>query len=725
MGKKQIFGIFNVQNELVKNIPKVILNKVFLPDSKNCLLKDGKIVRRKMREPDLLDEEVKVQTPDGNAIIHYHQFTKRSTGIQYILAFTKAHIYHWNPETCAFDLKFTCSADCENWETKSYNDKVMATNNVDPVLVWDTTGYFVPLQNTSEKSITAITAANPAQVTITGHGYTTGDRVWITDIADTADYWISPTSDNTPDGWDDPTNAYDDDEDTYASVEVNPYSTSTNLELTHAAINCSKIRFKATVSYLYLQIDVYFDDEWHFLYSSSFVPSGWKEVSLGGTHSVTKMRMRFVNIGASARTGCIYEVDFYQTPSDEMSELNDNHYLITYVNADNFTLDDVNLTGYNIYTSDGKCEKWEGIEYSRVYSNETNVDETSAADQKVLKVVSTDGYVAGDKVMINRGGVREEEGVIDSIQAGVSLTLKEDLTYEHTANSSTDVDEDSADDQKVLSVSSTTGFSEDEVVTINKDGDREEIRRIDSIQAGVSLTMTVDLTYTHTQAQGDEVLGSGGQNDEVEEYVSYYLTKCKYLTTYENFLILGYTYENGNWYPQRMRWNSIGEETNWLTGTKGSTEVGKADFMVGFGQYQGFLIVFKERSYYKYWLVASAYIFNGKFISMTIGCRCNGSIVKDNKGRLYWYASDGTIKEMSAGTISQPIQTEIIDKIYQSSVDLIKSQFIDETEEVWWSIPFENSLNNKVITLKEGNQGERIWGQLDLSIPAFGNYYKA
>ena len=105
---KQTFGIFNPRNELVKNIPKILLNKVLLPDSQNVLLKDGKIIRRKMRKEDLLTaEDVKVQTPDGNPIIHYHKFIKRSTGTQYVLAFTKAHIYHWNPDTRAFDLKWT------------------------------------------------------------------------------------------------------------------------------------------------------------------------------------------------------------------------------------------------------------------------------------------------------------------------------------------------------------------------------------------------------------------------------------------------------------------------------------------------------------------------------------------------------------------------------------------------------------------------------------------
>lgn len=459
-------------------------------------------------------EQSKTQTPDANPILHYHRFVKRSTGAEYRLAFTKAHIYHWNPTTKAYDLKFTCASDCKNWEMVNYNDNVIATNNVDKVLVWDTTGDFVALDDTTN-----------------------------------------------------------------------------------------------------------------------------------------------------------------------------------------------------------------GIEYSRVYSNETNVDETSAKDQLVLKVKATTGYVATDKVIINRGGDREEEGVVNTVQAGISLTLVDNLTYEHTADALTDVDADSASGQKVLNVTSTTGFAENEIITINKDGDREEKRRIDSIQANVSLTVTVNLSFTHTQVQADEVLGSGGQNDKVEEYVSYYLTKAKYLTTYENYLILGYTYENDKYYPQRMRWNAIGEEKNWLTGTKGSTEVGKSDFMKGFGLYRGHLIVFKEKSHFKYHLVASNYIFNGTFISMKVGCRCSGSIVNDNKGRLYWYASDGTIKEMSVGTISQPIQTDVIDKITKSSIDLIKSAFIDDTEEVWWSMPIDSALNSKIITLKE-EEGRRIWGQVDLAIPAFGEYTK-
>lgn len=69
----------------------------------------------------------------------------------------------------------------------------------------------------------------------------------------------------------------------------------------------------------------------------------------------------------------------------------------------------------------------------------------------------------------------------------------------------TDVDEESLSGQKVLKVAATAGFSEDDTIIINRGGDREEERIIDTIQGGISLTVTVNLEYTHTAVQADDV----------------------------------------------------------------------------------------------------------------------------------------------------------------------------------------------------------------------------
>jgi len=432
---KQSFGIFATIGGLKKDFPVVLISNVFTPDNSNILLKDGKIIRRKMREKNLIDgAEAKVRTPDGFPIIHFHTFIKRSTGAQYLLAFTKAHIYHWDFSAKEFSLKWT-----------NHNIAVSTISFTHNAGSADT------INDSGSGFVTA--------------GFVDGDKITITgDSENNGDYTIDT------------------------------------------------------------------------------------EVVAG---------------------------------------------VITLIASDTLTTE---AAGDSV-TIVANCENWETVSYND-------------------KVIATNG--------------------IDFVLAW-----------------------------------DTTG----------------------------------------SFAALDTVTG-------IEYETGLFLTKAKHLTIYESFLILGYTYENGNWYPQRFRWNAIGQETEWIAVNSGSTEVGKSDFIMGFGKYQGLLIVFKAESYYKYWLTAdTVLVFNGVFISMKIGCRCGKSIVNDSKGRLYWYASDGTFKEISAGTISQLIQTDIVDLIYQTSVEKIRSEFIDETEEVCWAVPIGNELNNLLLTFKESK-----WGHVGMAIPAFGGY---
>jgi parallel beta-helix repeat protein len=69
----------------------------------------------------------------------------------------------------------------------------------------------------------------------------------------------------------------------------------------------------------------------------------------------------------------------------------------------------------------------------------------------------------------------------------------------------TTVDADSASGQKVLNVAVTSGFAAGGTIHINHGGARAETGVIDTIQTGVSLTLTVNLTNTHTALQADEV----------------------------------------------------------------------------------------------------------------------------------------------------------------------------------------------------------------------------
>jgi hypothetical protein len=63
----------------------------------------------------------------------------------------------------------------------------------------------------------------------------------------------------------------------------------------------------------------------------------------------------------------------------------------------------------------------------------TTVDADSAAGQKVLNVAATTDFTVGDYVHISKAGLeyKSEIGKVASIQAGVSLTLEENLVWAH------------------------------------------------------------------------------------------------------------------------------------------------------------------------------------------------------------------------------------------------------------------------------------------------------
>ena len=509
-GVKQTFGLFSPVLGLNQAFPVILLQKTYMPDNEKSHIQYGEIHRAKLAEDTLLDGgSAKVRTPDTFPILHYHRFVRESDAKEYLFAFTKAHIYYWNETTKAYVLKFTCASNCIEWHTRTFNDKIIATNNVDKVLNW------------------------------------------YPDIA-------------------------------------------------------------------------------------------------GGL---------FLPLGSSS-----------------------------------------------------------GIDFGRSYSNEIVVDETSAAGQKVLKVADTTGYVVDDKVVIARGEVREEDAVVFSVQAGISLTFDDNLTYQHTAGTLTTVDAESASDQKVLSVTSTVGFEEGEIVTINKGGSHESQRQISSIQAGVSLTMTTNLFYTHAIAE--EVWGHNGQDDKVEEYESDLLTKAKYVEVFENYVFLGYTYENGVSKPQNVRWSDLLDEADWNTGDAGGATIGNRDSIINIIKYKGFLIIFKQESIHQMWLTeASTDVFNNQPLSTRLGCKASQSIVMDDKENLYFFASDGTFRHLLMGEISSAIDP-IVKNIKPSLRDGIKSTFIDEYGQVWWAIPHGTcSANNKIIKFKRG-----IWNQEDVAVNAFGKY---
>jgi len=262
----------------------------------------------------------------------------------------------------------------------------------------------------------------------------------------------------------------------------------------------------------------------------------------------------------------------------------------------------------------------------------------------------------------------------------------------------TTVDDDSAADQKVLKVAATSDLTAGDTVIIDKDGDKEEIGQIDIIDAGVSITLLDNLTYEHTSGDADTV------------HICTCITKAKYVCEYRRYLILGYPYldQDGQWYPQGIYISKIGDEDDFVSSSAvGYFGIGQQGKIKGFGFYQGFLYIFKEDGRVQFFPVAGSEYFNYNEIQDNFGLLATHSVVNDDKGNMYYLASDFTIKQEGKGTISQPIQTDIINEIQPDQIDKVRGAYVSDYGELMW------------VVYKDG-----IWLLIkDVNITAFGEYY--
>lgn len=196
------------------------------------------------------------------------------------------------------------------------------------------------------------------------------------------------------------------------------------------------------------------------------------------------------------------------------------------------------FTNHKVYFFRETNDLWVPITPGAKASTTVNTDSASGAN--ILFVASTSGYAAGDTIVINEGGARQEQAVVDAILAGPArLQLLANLTFTHTlaqadavrrTYAAAVVDADSAAGATVLSVSHTTQFTTGEQIIIGIGTVREEYLDITGITAGVSLTVSrpswapsgTGLQFTHTAAQADKIYRLAGldQYSQTSEIIS-------------------------------------------------------------------------------------------------------------------------------------------------------------------------------------------------------------
>lgn len=87
-------------------------------------------------------ESVDTSDADGHVwkgatpVLHYHHLVAHSEDIEYVFAFTAYHIFRWVAATLTLECVHTCASACAHWSSVSFNECVIATNNVDAPQRW-------------------------------------------------------------------------------------------------------------------------------------------------------------------------------------------------------------------------------------------------------------------------------------------------------------------------------------------------------------------------------------------------------------------------------------------------------------------------------------------------------------------------------------------------------------------------------------------------------------
>lgn len=205
------------------------------------------------------------------------------------------------------------------------------------------------------------------------------------------------------------------------------------------------------------------------------------------------------------------------------------------------------------------------------------------------------------------------------------------------------------------------------------------------------------------------------------------LTQCKHIISFERYLILGRTIEDGTTYPQRERWASLATGGSTIDfDENGSGDAGAKDFttspgwLMGFAKHGDDLIIAKEDSMHRSWLITQDTVFEWEEFTLKVGSISADSLVNDKAGRLYWIASDLTIREIMT---PEPISTAVditVKGMNTSQAEFIQGTFIDEFDQIWWSLASGDSDTNDTIVVFHPDSGRSFIHKIP--VRTFGDF---
>lgn len=212
-----------------------------------------------------------------------------------------------------------------------------------------------------------------------------------------------------------------------------------------------------------------------------------------------------------------------------------------------------------------------------------------------------------------------------------------------------------------------------------------------------------------------------------------YITKAKHITSFEKYLIIGYvTDSDGDVHPSRAIGASLetGGATIDFQYSGGTGDAWKKDFLntpsglMGFARWGNDIIIGTGPDYlgriYRGRVTTDDVVFQWREDPLKVGVLSGDTFVNSKDGRLFWLATDLTVRELNT---PEPI-SELLDitvrGINLESVEYSQATFIDRYNMIVLAVPTgTNTTNNILLSL---DVDKRSWFVQNIAVRAFGNY---
>ncbi|MFC1794374.1 hypothetical protein ACFL3Q_12395 [Planctomycetota bacterium] len=318
-------------------------------------------------------------------------------------------------------------------------------------------------------------------------------------------------------------------------------------------------------------------------------------------------------------------------------------------------------------------------------SDSAAVELKLANAQKLLYAAYTDQFTVGEEVIIGLGTARQEYAIIEAIEDDVSLRMVNGMQYAHTAS-----DADAIYRVAELSFPATATF----VDTENADNYWYYTDGTNAIQRWDALgtpSFTENLPGLSLAFDGSDVFVEGHAAAITADI------KAKFVRSFEGFLVIGHTTEEGTTIPQRVRWPRYGNSESWVNAADGTGQAGYftfagADFIMRLQQLKRELMIYRERTVEGMSYLGPPNIFGYRRVETGLGLISQEALTDLGDMHIILGPDDAyAIDGMSAPPVGGNVKATMFDEMNPAFKDYCQVFYMEEESEALFVFPTGSS----------------------------------